>query len=273
MHVNKFLKNAHSMKRIIINADDYGFDRNRSEAIRECFGNGLLTQTTAMVNMPYCPTAIQHSRHDGFFDKIGLHLNLTFGMPLTDGIRKSRLFCHEDGHFSGAFHRSKFWRLWLPQFEREVVRTEIRAQMLRYKEFGLPLMHIDSHHHAHTDPAVLGIVLSLASEMGFHTIRISRNVPSAKQTIHKKLIKSLVNRQIKATGLAHSDYFGSVVEVANCIKKLPSGASVEIMVHPLYSTGPDMELNREYDAIHGNLCDSTILLQEVFESIKAIRRA
>lgn len=261
-----------SMKRFIVNADDYGHDRNRTEAIRECFRNGLLTQTTAMVNMPYCDEAIECARKDGIQERIGLHLNLTFGRPVTANIARSRLFCDENGFFTGRFHRSRVWRMWLPHFERQAVAEEISAQMDRYCSFGLPLMHIDSHHHSHTDPVILGIVIALAKQKGFRSIRLSRNLPIANSFL-KRIYKRRVNCMIKKSALASSDYFGAVSDVASALSSLPDDVTVEIMTHPIYVKGDTMPLNCEYHNTDGELSDTFCRIAEVIRIMRSIEEA
>lgn len=243
------------MKTLVINADDYGFDRNRTEAIRECFRRKLVSQTTAMVNMPYCEQAIIDATSDGIADRIGLHLNLTFGPPLTKAIQDCPRFCNKDGRFSGAFHRSRTARILLSATEKDVVRKEIRAQMERYLSFRLPLMHLDSHHHAHTDPTILRIVLPLAREMGFKSVRISRNAP-ASPSLFKRLYKSYVNRMMRQSGLLLADRFASADSLIDGKWQLKDNKVAEVMIHPLFVHGERMPLDMEYDFTDGVLCDT-----------------
>ena len=78
---------------IIVNADDFGRDEESTRAILECFRRGYINQTTLMVNMPCAEKAVVLAREAGFADKIGLHLNLTQGMPLTESIKRFSEMC------------------------------------------------------------------------------------------------------------------------------------------------------------------------------------
>ena len=215
----------------IINADDFCMREGVTNAIADAFDRRLITQTTAMVNMPYFSESIQIASNRGFFDRIGLHLNLTFGMPLTGKVRKCRRICNSDGSFSGEFHRSFMSRLYLSQEEKMALAEEIEAQMSRFVSAGLSLMHLDSHHHVHTDWSVLGVVLPLAQKFGFKTIRLSRNAGSGLTTI-KQLNKAIINARIKQM-FASSAYFTDVVG-CKMISKIKSSDVVEIMAHPTY---------------------------------------
>lgn len=255
---------------LIVNADDYGYDRNRTEAILECFRNRIITQTTAMVNMPYCSTAIKLARKGGFANRIGLHLNLTFGFPMTRAIRNYRLFCDEEGRFNGVFHRSTVRRFLLPKAVCRAVEEEVMAQMTAYVNMGLPLMHLDSHHHSHTDPVVLRIVLSLAHQFGFNSIRISRNLP-LKRGLLKTMYKNFVNGRIVYGGFYHADFFGGADAVMSAIPYLPDASLVEMMMHPLYSTGKNMPLNMEYDSCNGELCDTATPISQIARRLDEIK--
>ena len=47
------------MPKIIVNADDFGWDENRTRAIIQAYKLGLIHTTTAMANMPWFDRAIE----------------------------------------------------------------------------------------------------------------------------------------------------------------------------------------------------------------------
>ena len=69
---------------MVINADDFGYSESVNKAISDCFEKGLINRTTIMVNMPQAEAASELARTNGFFDKVGLHINLTEGKALSD---------------------------------------------------------------------------------------------------------------------------------------------------------------------------------------------
>ena len=73
----------------IVNADDFGLNQSVNRAIAESFRNGLCLNTTLIVNMPYADEAVEIAYKEGFSDRVGLHLNLTEGVPLTEPIREN----------------------------------------------------------------------------------------------------------------------------------------------------------------------------------------
>ena len=80
------------MGKIIINADDFGLAESSSKAIAKAFSENLISSTTACANGDYIEQAYNIARDNGFLDKIGIHINLTEGKPLTDGIKTDAFF-------------------------------------------------------------------------------------------------------------------------------------------------------------------------------------
>lgn len=230
------------MIRLMVNADDFGWDENRTKAILEAYRQGIVTTTTAMVNMPWFEKAIEMAKGTDLFPNIGLHLCLTEGFPLTKTIRGSRLFCREDGSFHGRFHVSRLRRMILPSFECRAVAEEVEAQMKRYMDAGLPLMHLDSHHHSHTDLSIARIVLPIARRFGFRSIRLSRNLGSG-MTFVKRLYKWHVNHFMGKMVPFNVDYFGAFGDLVSSRGSLPDGSKIEIMTHPLYRDASTGELS------------------------------
>ena len=232
------------MIRIIANADDFGWDENRTKAILEAYRRGIVTTTTVMVNMPWFEKAVDLARDTDLFPNIGLHLCLTEGMPLTSTIRKSRLFCRVDGSFHGRFHVSRLRRLILPTFEHKAITEEIEAQMYKYIDAGLTMMHLDSHHHSHTDFSIAKIVLPLAQKLGFRTVRLSRNMGNGLSPV-KRLYKWYVNRYMANRVPFNADFFGGFMDLVSCWNELPDGARVEVMTHPLFRDRQSGDLSME----------------------------
>ena len=93
---------------IIINADDFGWDKSCSEAILSAFESGYISTATMCVNGAYFEEAVSRVKDSPYRDQIGIHINLTEGRPLTDGIRENPLFCDTDGNFIDFPHRYRF---------------------------------------------------------------------------------------------------------------------------------------------------------------------
>lgn len=222
------------MVQAIVNADDFGISREVNEAVRLSFDRGIITNTTLMVNMPFAEEAVALAKENGFAERVGLHLNLTAGIPLTSKIRSFSNFCDSDGRFNAGFHLVTSKRLHIDREESAAVGEEIEAQMRRYLAFGLPEKHIDSHHHAHTDMSVFRELGPLLHKYSFRSVRISRNMYE-RVSAFNAWYKRMYNRKLKKTGLKITDYFGSFRDFSAYYDKLPYGALVEVMLHPMFS--------------------------------------
>ena len=84
-------------RNIVVNADDFGMSRQTNEAILQAFEKGLISSTTIMANMPAFEEACQLARQHHLQRRIGLHLNVTEGKPLTADIADCPRFCDAGG--------------------------------------------------------------------------------------------------------------------------------------------------------------------------------
>jgi len=71
---------------VIVNADDFGLSPCENAVILGAFQAGLISSATAMANMPAFDAACVMAQHPLLKGRIGLHFNLTYGRPLSQGI-------------------------------------------------------------------------------------------------------------------------------------------------------------------------------------------
>lgn len=145
------------MKRLIINADDFGMCEGVSLGIIKCHTDGVLTSTTLMTNMPFAPKAVEMAR---MYPKLGLgiHLVSTCGTPIIPG-RKS--FTDENGNFK----KLKDYPNGTPAMDPDELYDEWKAQIeLFIRLVGKKPTHIDSHHHSHLLPGNIEVAKRLAKE-------------------------------------------------------------------------------------------------------------
>ena len=248
------------MIRVIINGDDFGISRDVNKAISECFDRRILTSTTLMVNMPYADEAVKIAKEQGFYESVGIHFNLTGGMPLTENIRKMKRFCRKDGTFNAYFQKHTATRLKLTKEELSCVAEEAEAQIRRYISYGLPARHMDSHHHVHTNLPIWKVLEPLLHKYDFRSVRLSRNL--FRRTVPLNAIyKKYYNSGLKKGHFVTTDYFGSFKDLQKCRRMIGDNELLELMVHPMYSES-------------GELFDTKSPMDEVvalLESIDAVR--
>ncbi len=140
--------------KVIFNADDFGLTPGVNKGIVKAHQQGVVYSTTMMVGMEAEEHAVALAKQNPNL-KIGVHLRFTAGAPLT-------------GHPSLTNGQTQFVsndELWKKQdFEDEAVYLEAVAQVEAFLKLGLPLSHLDSHHHAHTHPQLLPVIRKVAQQ-------------------------------------------------------------------------------------------------------------
>lgn len=218
--------------KFIINADDFGKTHSINLAVAECFKKGYISNTSIMVNMPFTDEAVEIAKRGGFFDCVGLHVNLTEGNVLSSDIVDTRLM--KNGVLTGRFDLTTQGRMFQTKQVREQMYSEIENQIKKYLDFGFSELHMDSHRHVHTGLAVYPEYKFLFKKYGFKSMRLSRNMAidgTTKAII--KFYKHLLNKDIRRCSLYTSDLFGGFIDLANYVKNgNMDNRVVEIMCHP-----------------------------------------
>lgn len=236
MDKQKNIVKAQFKGKIIINADDYGYDEAHTLGVIKAFEEGLISNTTIMVNMPFFAEACSLAEKHGIKDKIGLHLNLVEGVPLTDGIRNCATFCNEDGIMHGLWRQSVSKTSFLNNNEKSLLKQEILAQFLLFEQSGFSLKHFDTHGHAHTYFSVCKLLKNMLKEKGYHyNIRIAKNLSDTKSNSLKSLYKKAINKYIPRK-VRCSNYF---TDIKGYLKNpsLSEESITEIMCHPCWIDG------------------------------------
>src|SRR5258708_38522039 len=82
-----------SAGRLIITADDFGLDRPSNEAIISALVRGWVTHASLLVNLGHADDACALARAERVEARIGAHLNLSEGEPLTAALGPCDAFC------------------------------------------------------------------------------------------------------------------------------------------------------------------------------------
>lgn len=214
---------------VIVNSDDFGLNRNVNKAIVESFEQGLISSTTIMPTMPGFDEAVELAHSLKLTNKIGLHLNLTEGTPLTNELKNCTRFCNSEGQYIYDRKKPMFS---LSQQEKQALSKEITAQLQRVKDAGLMPTHLDSHHHVHTELGIANVYMATAKQFGIRKVRLTRNIGSPAGKV-KQLYKQLFNNYLKFYhGMNSTNFFCSADDIDTLNTHLiPSNQSCEIMVH------------------------------------------
>lgn len=211
--------------RVIINADDFGLSTENNQVIVAAFRQGVISSATLMANTPAFVDACTLVHAEGLHGRVGLHVNLTHGQPLTQPIATHRAFCSPAGEFDLNLSRHS---LSLSQDVRAAVRQEIQAQWQRCLDHDVRPSHVDSHQHVHNLWPVGEELARFAAEHGV-PLRPARNL-GANISVPKRLFKGLLNRHLRRLARQTADFACTPHDLITC--RMPVQGTLEVIAHP-----------------------------------------
>jgi predicted glycoside hydrolase/deacetylase ChbG (UPF0249 family) len=158
------------VKRLIINADDFGLAPGVNRAIIELQQAGALSSTTLMAAAPYFSPAVFLAFAQPRL-AVGCHVVLVDGSPC---LRSSEVPSLLDPAAPLSFRPtvgSFLADLLRGRIREQEIEAEAIAQIRRIQSSGLTVSHIDSHKHVHALPRVLAPLLRAARHCGVRCVR------------------------------------------------------------------------------------------------------
>lgn len=245
------------MKRLIVNADDFGWSDGVNRGIVEAHRNGIVTSATLLANGAAFEAAVRLAQVEGRLG-VGVHLNLSDGPPLLPRWDAPSLV-NVAGEFSGGPMKIAA-RLLAGKLRPAEVDAEWDAQIRKVKKAGIQPTHLDGHKHVHMLPGLFPIALRLAKRHAIPAVRVSaerffgwngtlaRNRRDAlailKQRAQARALNWLATEareEAGRAGLACAEFFCGLTqtgfldakELETILWNLPEGTS-ELMCHPGY---------------------------------------
>lgn len=214
--------------RLIVNADDYGFTPGVSAGIRQAHLDGIVTSTSAMMNVPTAQDdvvrMVEHCPKLG----AGVHLVLTAGRPLRPADKVPTLV-----DSTGAFFDYMGVRSRVGQFKKGELRDEWRTQIEAFIGAGKKPDHLDSHHHvSYWSETTFEVMLALADEYSL-PIRCPLQMGEEHATpdfVVEALKSHLVRYPDRMIGSFY-DNTATLDGILKILTDLPEGTS-ELMTHP-----------------------------------------
>lgn len=259
------------MKKLIINADDFGLHSEINEAILTGHTLGCITSTSLMSMGAAFTEAVQLSLAAPSLD-VGVHLTLVAEKPVLSA-DKVKSLVDENGAFLQDY--TKFiGRYWRNEIDLNEIHAEFSAQIKRVADTGIAITHLDSHQHLHVLPKITDICLDLAKQFNISAMRIpaepylftggypasiARIIGKCGLTFLAEMARSKAKKQFIHVP---EHFFGMLagghmqeVYLRNIIAALPDQTS-EVMIHPgrntqvLASVFPwKYQWNNELDAV------------------------
>lgn len=246
------------MKRLVVNADDFGFTTDVNEGILEAHRMGILTSTTLMANGAAFDDAVRIALENPTLD-VGCHLVLIGGRSLLAPGDPLPATVTE---LLGAIVS-----------RRLRIHDELTAQVRRIVDAGIAPTHIDTHKHTHLAPPVLDAVARIAQAFGIVWVRRPFDIPMTaarggapflKKATSESLglLRSRFHRVLTKHNCRMTDHFAGfqltgrlrTAELVQLIRELPEG-STEFMCHPgrcraeLQNARTRLKLSREDELV------------------------
>ena len=231
-------------KQLIVNADDYGTNAPRNRGIVEASRKGIVTTTSVIANSMKPGDSLVDLR-DAFGTRIGVHLNLTMGAPLSAGATTLT-------GPSGAFwDKETVWRKALRgDLDLTRVEEEFAAQIRHLLKLGIVPDHVDGNNHIHVFPGIAELAARAGSSFGITWVRLplepfSRWHHRFMRNSRKKSFIGRLARRAAPVFAAHclrfTDTFAGIQfplvskleSLRAFVANLPHGTT-ELMCHPGY---------------------------------------
>ena len=226
-------------RRLIVNADDFGFTPAVTAGILEAHAAGTVTSASMMVRCAGWEDGVRQARATTTLG-VGLHLNLLVGTPLAT---VPTLTDARSGRFlplATMVRRALSGRL-----DAGEVTAECEAQLAALREAGIRCTHIDSHRHVHALPVIRRAVAAVAAGRGLPLRRPLESHLRAAGGVRSQLHRGLIGAAWRVAGIGAPrtrapDHFIGVSmqgsrrfarQLAAAIDGLAAGTT-EIMVHP-----------------------------------------
>lgn len=226
--------------KVILHADDFGYDKDTLDATIDCFERGVLTSCTVMVNCESSEEAFAYARKHPEFS-FGVHLTYVDGLKPVLLANKIPTLVDEKGLFLPSNVVRKL--AMLLKLSKKQIIAESQSQIDKIENAGVKLSHLDSHGHLHKFLSMLYSMKYLkVGGKPVEKVRSSQNVfvlkPSWKSPVfwlNKYFIwylkHNFKNPQYFYMSANNMDT-GWADAILTKMDKLPQDAVIEIGVHP-----------------------------------------
>ena len=160
------------MRRLIVNADDFGLTAGVNRAIVEAHIGGVVSSATLMASGARFEEAVTAARAAPNLS-VGCHVVLVDGTPVSPPGALDTLVAIRSAEPDKFYSSLSAFaaRAMLGGFDRDQLVAEVTAQIRTIQSAGLQVTHLDTHKHAHIFPEILVALLRAARICGVRAIR------------------------------------------------------------------------------------------------------
>lgn len=220
---------ASSRGALIVNADDWGRDRDNTDRALECVSRGTVSSVSAMVFMEDSVRAASIARAEGI--DAGLHLNFTTPFSARECPSKLRAF---QGEIAKCLSASRIAQVLFHPTLANSFEYVVSWQLEEFcRVYGESPNRLDGHHHMHLCSNVLFGKLLPAGTL----VRRNFTFQPGEKVWFNRLYRRLVD-QLLASRHRTVDFFYSLVpfdspERLRQIFKLAESFTIEVETHPV----------------------------------------
>ena len=160
-----------TLKQLIITSDDFGLSSGVNLAVEKAWQDGILTCASIMPGAAAFDQAVDIARRNPGL-QVGLHLTLVQGKSVLPPEQIPGLV-DRAGNFSNNPITSGI-RYFFDKGLYKQIRREIEAQILKVRETGIRLSHLDGHLNIHLHPTVFSFLTDLMPCYGISSFRLSQ---------------------------------------------------------------------------------------------------
>lgn len=237
------------MRRLIVNADDFGLCSGVVYGILHGVRHGIITSTSIMLTVPATQLALEQAHAHPDLD-VGVHLTFTEGWPLLSPEHLPSLV-NEQGRFLTA-------QEWLASGRKPDIgelRVEFKAQIEGVLVTQINASHLDLHTSVgYMMPDVFALTVDLAAQYGLAMryplgdggqdmvagVAKAAGIPLE----HVEAMIEHYRTLVAAKNVRHPDRFieafpghnSDPLALVQLIKRLPEGTS-ELLTHPAFAKG------------------------------------
>jgi hopanoid biosynthesis associated protein HpnK len=157
------------VRRLIVNADDFGLTSGVNQGIVKAHQSGLVTSTTLMACGRRFDQAAELAKSNPGLS-VGCHVVLVDGLPLMSAPHVSTLLENSGPRLRQSLLRFAL-RATTGRLDEDQIAEEVTAQIRKIQSAGIAVSHLDSHKHTHMFPAALRGILKAARAAGVGAIR------------------------------------------------------------------------------------------------------
>jgi hopanoid biosynthesis associated protein HpnK len=156
------------VRRLIVNADDFGFTAGINRGIVESHTRGIVTSSTLMANGRAFDDAVRLAKSFPRLS-VGCHVVLIDGEPVLDAKQLPSLTSSSAQFRDGVMSFAA--RALAGRLDPAEIEAEVSGQIRKLQAAGVSVSHLDTHKHTHLFPAVLRPLLRAARACGVSAIR------------------------------------------------------------------------------------------------------